>query len=98
MTNNDKTKNYESSDDGNENEKNYIYIYRDRWMHDGIKKKKNDSKRNQIKMKNKKMYIYTQYIKCIYISWHILNDGRWKISHVHFLELVLSAHLEREQG
>lgn len=37
-------------------------------MHDGIKKKKNDSKRNQIKMKNKKMYIYTQYIKCIYIS------------------------------
>lgn len=44
MTNNDKTKNYESSDDGNENEKK-IYIYRDRWMHDGIKKK-NDSKRN----------------------------------------------------
>ena len=28
----------------------------------------------------------------------IFNDGRWKILHVHYLELVLSAHVEREQG
>lgn len=86
MTNNDKTKNYESSDDGNENEKKYIYIS---WSMNGINKKKKwfETKLN----KNEKQ-------KNVYISWHILNDGRWKISHVHFLELVLSAHLEREQG
>lgn len=45
MTNNDKTKNYESSDDGNENEKKYIYIVIDECTM-ALKKKKNDSKRN----------------------------------------------------
>lgn len=53
-----------------------IYIYICIVIDERTIKKKNDSK---IKMKNKKIYIYKT---CI--SWHILNDGRWKIPHVHF--------------
>lgn len=57
MTNNDKTKNYESSDDGNENEKKYIYIYRDRWMA-LTKKKWFETKLNKNEKQKKCIYIH----------------------------------------